>query len=204
MVMRDNINNDGRLVTYVTCHEPLAIGNEKLFISDEMPSSPLTKDIINLLNGKKSKCFFPYDENGESYTLGELMEHRDVFNFLMNSEYRDPCEYQWWLYNRRNKAIGDTFKYRIGVCDAIKDSNSLKLFPLEAGVCCYGNGYYIKVYDERITIDIIKKILTSSRFMVYLKYYGDYVGSDSYSFTTRQLENYINLDLNANLEMLLS
>ena len=102
----------------------------------------------------------------------EALEKRDY----------DGC---WYGFGRK-QALSDMKKMRITINNILKDTDDVKLYVLKPFQGVY-SGFYITGGD----IDTINK-LNSNEFVNFVKCLGHYKSGGYYSFTSKEVEKYLN------------
>lgn len=163
-----------------------------VFIEGDVPWAAGDKYVIPATKASTLKwdwCIFPYDEDGNLVSETEfqknapmeyklLLEHKDK---LLERATDEP----WYAYGR-TQAIKDTFKEKWAVKSTIKDLSEpiYKRVPPGSGV--YGGLYILTEHPEALNA------LETQDFMNYVKLLGKYKSGGYYTFSSKELENYLN------------
>lgn len=183
--------------------------NDKFFMMDDfINENPEYKDNDNVLevvkasNGETHWFFYPYDKEGKAI---KDIEKEGIDKKLLDYIY-EKCdkhdvsrsETGWWLYGR-TQAINDVKYDKIVVNNLIRDVEDLKIRVLEnEGNKQYGvySGYYIPIGEEffkkPITKEIIIDAIKNDDFVRYIKAVGNYKNGGYYTFSSKDLENWLN------------
>ena len=142
--------------------------------------------VIKSSTGKQEWCYYPYNKDGrlmeEKYVdeiiLEELRKHKDKL------EARSTTE-PWYAFGR-TQAINDTYKDKWAIKSIVKTLADLKPVEAPAGTGVYGGLYILTEHPEGL------KALETQDFMNYVKMLGKYKSGGYYTFSSKELENYLN------------
>lgn len=143
--------------------------------------------------GEYASCIFPYKEDGKPYSEEEfkknapfiykqLLENKDK---LLNRSIKNKDE--WYLFGR-TQAINDVYKDKISVPNILKGKDD---FLKKVKKVPYGSGVYGGIYILGDCDEIMKKI-SSDDFIMYVKALKKYKNGGYYTFSSRDLEKYLN------------
>ena len=176
--------------------------NDKLFIVDDfVEKNGLCKNIIPVTkasNGEKHYFFYPYDENGKPIDSLLSLECPELVDYIIEKArtLEVDTENVAWYYYGRTQAINDVKYDKIVINNVIRNVNDLKIELLfnyneiQNGVY---SGYYIPLYDyDFVTINKIAKIIENEKFLQYVKSVGKYKNGGYYTFSSKELEIWIN------------
>lgn len=166
--------------------------SDKNFIGEHVPDTFITKRIIKASTGKWTKCLFPYDVNGKPLSKEMLFSNdviRDYFENKKDDLSKGNFEKEWWLYGR-TQGINDVCKNKVSMNVLIRDVNSVKLHMVKEGECVYSGLYILNCDYSTITT-----ILKSNDFINYLKILKKYKSGGYYTFSSKDLEQFINYHL---------
>ena len=93
-----------------------------------------------------------------------------------------------------NSAINDVYKNKIAVNTVVKGNDTVKVNYVEAGRGVY-SGLYIMGNDCRVDITVLTALLTEKRFTDYVAMLKNYKSGGYYSFSSHDLECYLNYRL---------
>lgn len=163
-----------------------------VFIEGDVPWAAGDKYVIPATKASTLKwdwCIFPYDDDGNLVSESEL-EKNAPMEYKLLLEHKDKLleratEEPWYAYGR-TQAIKDTFKEKWAVKSTIKDLSEpiCKRVPPGSGV--YGGLYILTEHPEAL------KALETQDFMNYVKLLGKYKSGGYYTFSSKELENYLN------------
>lgn len=163
-----------------------------VFIEGDVPWAAGDKYVIPATKASTLKwdwCIFPYDDDGNLVSESEL-EKNAPMEYKLLLEHKDKLleratEEPWYAYGR-TQAIKDTFKEKWAVKSTIKDLSEpiCKRVPPGSGV--YGGLYILTEHPECL------ETLQTQDFMNYVKLLGKYKSGGYYTFSSKELENYLN------------
>ena len=173
--------------------------NDKFFIIDDYDNKE-DKNVLCVC--KASNCemhyfFYPYDENGKPMSLLEM--DNKLVEFMRNRAIEMDVDTEnpaWYLYGR-TQALNDVKYDKISVNNLIRNSNDIKLYFLinndkeQFGVY---SGYYIPIYNKSIAYKIMEVLRydMSEDFIEYIKAVGKYKNGGYYTFSSKELEMWLN------------
>ncbi|MDR0957420.1 MAG: N-6 DNA methylase [Candidatus Nomurabacteria bacterium] len=169
---------------------------DSIFIGDIKIEDELVIDAIKASTGRWTKIIFPYDKNSKPLSEDEISKkHGEVYEYLLQNKEKllnrsIANKNEWYLFGR-TQAINDVNKPKIAINTIIKDIQSIKLNKVAAGQGIY-SGLYI-LYDGDYS-DIEKAIL-SDDFVNYVKSLKKYKSGGYYTFSSRDLKNYLSCNI---------
>lgn len=172
--------------------------NDKLFIDKDGKLRENYIPVVKASTGQSHTCFFPYDKEGKPLKINEINEQTLVYfetmaNYFGIDTINNP---NWYLFGR-SQAINDVYKEKITISNLIKDEQSLKLNRVPTGTGVYGGLYIVSNTEDKINVEKIYKILNQKDFIEnYVKLLGKYKNGDYYTFSSVDLEKYLNYYLN--------
>lgn len=166
-----------------------------IFIGDHIPESDYTIYALKASTGRWYKCLFPYDAKGKPINLAVIYESENLRTYLESNKSvllkgRDSSCNDWYLYGR-TQALSDVYSTKIAINTIIKDVDSIKLNYVDKGQGVY-SGLYILCDVE---FDVISSILKSTEFVDYVKSLKKYKSGGYYTFSSKDLEQYLNYKL---------
>lgn len=184
----DNVKNG-----YVTVKNGFATLNDKLFvidISEQVPNTPHFIPCIKASKATHSRIFYPYDmETGRPLEFSELTEEeREYMTERAERLGVDTKKKGWYLYGR-SQAINDVKCHRLSINNLIRTKDDIKISELPSGYGVY-SGFYI--CSETADYSEIKDLIRSDGFVAYVKALGRYKNGGYYTFSSKDLEKYIN------------
>ena len=182
--------------------------NDKLFIMNVdcgiiHKTDIFKKNLIPIWKASKNKvttAIYPYNENGKPLKYEEINENtRHTLEIASKTLEVDTTDENWYLYGRY-QGIKDMSKYRIGINTIICDNiTSIKVKLLEPYVGIYSGLYIVCENDEYFIEENYKKLydlLVNLEFINYVKSLGKYKNGGYYTFSSKDLENYLNFKIN--------
>lgn len=180
---------------FVMVKNGFATLSDRIFISDfNYPNG--TIDILKASTGKWSKCIFPYDKNGNPLSLDTLKNMPELYTYLLNhkeelAKHRDiENETAWYLFGR-TQAIKDVYQNKYAINTVIKNKGSIRLEQVPSGKGVY-SGLYI---HTDVDFETIRKIIMSDDFIEYIKILKKYKSGGYYTFSSKNLEQFLNYNL---------
>ena len=169
---------------------------DTFFINNfDMPKNSHTIFVYKCSTGDKKECFYPYDKEGNIIPENEIEKDKDLYNYLINNkealETRSLDNKRNWYGFGRSQAIKDTYTDKIAVNQIVKEVGDIKLTECPAGTGIYSGLYLITKYNKKEISDI----LNSEDFFCYIKDTGIKKSGGYYSFSSGQLEKYLNYSL---------
>jgi adenine-specific DNA-methyltransferase len=145
--------------------------------------------VIKSSTGNWSKCIYPYDEDGKLVSEG-LISEQSPLKYKWLCENRERLEARattepWYAFGR-TQAINDTYKDKWAIKSIIKNLSDVNPVKAPAGTGVYG-GLYIICEDES-QLDCLK----TEEFLDYVKLLKKYKSGGYYTFSSKDLENYLN------------
>lgn len=171
--------------------------NDKFFIIDDY-SNKEDKNIITVYkasNGETHYFFYPYDENGKPLSLMDI--DNNLVDFMRNKAIEMEVDIEnpsWYLYGR-TQALNDVKYNKVAINNLIRNSDDIKLYFIvgeeQTGVY---SGYYIPLYNRDIGTKVMEKIRfnLSNDFVEYIKAVGKYKNGGYYTFSSKELEMWLN------------
>ena len=190
-----------RTKKYVKVKNGFATLNDKLFIVDNADANkyvltPITDDDIKwCIKASKNELkmiVYPYHQNGEPKKFDELSDSTKKYLLSQAKELGvDTSKDNWWLYGR-SQAIMDMPFDRIFVNNLVKNDGDLKYGMLKPFYGVY-SGYYIICKDT--VIQALRQCLFqehTNELINYIKALGKYKNGGYYTFSSKDLEDYLN------------
>lgn len=174
--------------------------NDELFIIDDfIENNKEYKDNRNVLsvikasNGEHHYFFYPYDSNGKPVSRNEIDDK--LFEYLSSKALKlevDTSNPTWWLYGR-TQALNDVKFNKIIVNNLIRREGDVKISLLLKNMGVY-SGFYVPLYDtydDKAEYKIMKYI-QNKEFVNYVKAIGKYKNGGYYTFSSKDLEAWLN------------
>ena len=142
--------------------------------------------VIKSSTGKWAWCYYPYRKDGRLMTEEEM----DPIVLESLSENREKLENRattepWYAFGR-TQAINDTYKDKWAIKSIIKTIEDIRPLKAPAGTGVYGGLYILTEHPEGL------KTLETQDFMNYVKMLGKYKSGGYYTYSSKELENYLN------------
>lgn len=171
--------------------------NDKLFIIDDYISkNGMENNVIKskkASNGEEHYLFYPYDKDGKPLPIDDI--NKKLLVYLHSKAFKmevDTTNPNWCFYGR-TQALNDVKYDKIIVNNLIRNKDDIKIEILKGNIGVY-SGFYIPLYDfcnEEIRKLIIQSI-NSKGFVSYVKAVGKYKNGGYYTFSSKELENWVN------------
>lgn len=183
---------------YVSVKNGFATLADNVFIGD-FDFQDGTIEILKASTGKWSRCIFPYDNNGKPLPIDKFQRNKHAFRQLLGnkgklSKNRDIENNNFWYLFGRTQAIKDVFSEKIAINTILKDISSIKLEKVGAGKGIYSGLYILTEFP----FEAIKEILFTQDFINYIALLKNYKSGGYYTFSSKDLEQYINFKLSEN------
>lgn len=174
---------------------------DSVFIKSAFPFSEHVIPVVKASTGKWYKAFFPYGCEGSPIDFAELCQNTQVRQYLEANRSRlqkgrSECNGMHWYLYGRTQAIKDVCRRKIAVNTCVKDLKSIKISVANAGEGVYG-GLYVLTEESPGTV---KGIIMSDGFLDYVKLLKKYKSGGYYTFSSKDLEAYLNFMLNKHYE----
>lgn len=166
------------------------------------------RGVIKSSTGEHKYIIYPYNAYGKLVPEDELSQQSpEVYRWL--SENREKLESRattehWYAFGR-TQAINDTYKWKLPVSSLISPQTKPKITIATEGTGVYGGLYILPVDgqdgDIRKQMEIfqwVKEKLWSTDFLLYVKALRKYKSGGYYTFSSKDLENYLNYNMNNN------
>lgn len=183
---------------YAQVKNGFATLNDKVFIK-EVDFEPLTIPILKASTGKWHRGFYPYDKNGKPLKKEDIFAHPEVARYLEKNKDRllkdtpEEKKPDWYLYGR-TQALKDVYANKYSINSIIKDVNTVKLIDVPVGSGLY-SGLYILTEVPRT---IIEAAVKSKDFINYLAMLKNYKSGGYYTYSSKDLEQYLNYKIASN------
>ena len=171
---------------------------DKVFINNFDFDSKYIIPAVKGSRAKWTKIFYPYNENGKLVDERELKKDEKIYNYLLGkkeelikrSNEKDPKKF-WYAFGR-SQGINDTYKNKIGINSLIIKSSDLKITDVKAGSGLYSGLYII---SDEIKVEKIKRALLDEEFGVFVSLLGKYKSGGYYTFSSKDVKNYLDYKL---------
>ena len=152
--------------------------------------------VIKSSTGKESYCIYPYDKDGkliteERFKLKSGFEYNRLLNQKDKLEARATTE-PWYAFGR-TQAINDTYSEKIAVSSLVRNIYDVKLVEAGHGTGVYGGLYILPKKEPPCGVmNFVVNKLMNPEFLGYVKLLGKYKSGGYYTFSSKELENYLN------------
>ena len=172
---------------------------DKLFIGEISEMRGILHDDNIIFCTKASKnvlksIIFPYDKDGKPLKFEELS--KEIQNKLLSRAKVlnvDTNKENWYLYGR-SQAINDVNKNKYAINNLIKTREDIKLHYCCSETGIY-SGFYILSKDDFRSSEVrqfVEETINSNEFVNYIHSLGRYKNGGFSTFTTKELEKYLN------------
>lgn len=180
---------------YVSVKNGFATLADKVFIGD-FDFIEGTIKILKASTGQWSKCVFPYDSQGSPLTIDAFKNHSEAYNYLLEhknmlAKDRDVKDDKYWYLFGRTQALKDVSKNKYAINTIVKDLQSIKLEFVPKGCGIYSGLYILTDID----LETIRKLIYSEDFIGYVKLLKNYKSGGYYTYTSKDIEQYLNYKL---------
>lgn len=155
-------------------------------------------DCVKASKGEFKYIIYPYDDSGKPLSYDNLCLY--VRSLLERRAERldiDMTQENWYLYGR-TQAIKDVNKYRVSCNNLIRDKNDVILRELPAKTAVYSGFYIIRngMLQNRKAMKLLRQqvedALKTNLFTNYVKSIGKSKNGGYYTFSTEDLEQFLN------------
>ncbi len=169
---------------------------DDVFIADDFPFDDYLIPVLKASTGKWRKALFLYDMKGKPFAEDVIFKNEKVARYLLSHQKillkgaTAEVKSDWYLYGR-TQALKDVFKDKVAINTVIKDIDSIKLNFVPKGSGVYSGLYILSdhSYEE------IEACLKTEDFISYLKCLKHYKSGGYYTFSSKDLECYLNFKL---------
>lgn len=151
--------------------------------------------VIKASTGVETYCIYPYDRDGkliseEHFKLKSGFDYNRLLRQKEKLEARATDE-PWYAFGR-TQAINDTYKDKWAVKSIVKKISDCQPVHAPAGTGVYGGLYILPKNVEGDARDYLMGVLKSQDFLNYVKMLGKYKSGGYYTYSSKELENYLN------------
>jgi len=172
---------------------------DDIFIDNLPEFKDYTIPILKGSTGQWKRCLFPYDSQMRLIPLNKIRETSpEVYDYLISNRqkledrtYDSKGTDDTWHCIGRSQGLKDTYTDRIGINTLVKCPDDLKITPIKSGEGIY-SGLYIKT---DLSVEKIESILRTQEFIDYVKSLRKYKSGGYYTFSSNDVEKYINYKL---------
>ena len=179
---------------YVRVKNAFSTLADSLFIGENIPSSKFNIRAVKSSTGVWSRCFFPYDEKGVILPEDKIQECPEIWAYLLNNKdalIKRASDSDVFYAFGRSQGVKDVFRDKVSVNCLIKDTSDIKMEVAPVGTGVY-SGLYILIEEKGLGVDDIKNALFKDDFLKYLKFLGKFKSGGYMTFSSFELESYLN------------
>jgi adenine-specific DNA-methyltransferase len=188
-----NIEIESQYGQSVSVKNGFATLADDVFIGD-FNFSQNTINVIKSSTGKWTKSIFPYKKDGTPLPEFVISNNAPLWeylsanrNILENRSIADKNE--WYLFGR-TQALRDVCRDKVAVNQLVRNKDSLKINFVPAGSGVYGGLYVIGAEMAEI-----ESVLRTDEFIEYIKSLKNYKSGGYYTFSSKDLEKFLNYKL---------
>jgi adenine-specific DNA-methyltransferase len=200
-ILKEINNVDKKKKNRIRVKNGFATLNDKFFIIDDYVEKYGSEDanmlsVTKASNGEKHYFFYPYDKEGNPMSLLDIDEK--LVEYMRDKSFDYDVDLEncaWYLYGR-SQAIRDVKYNKIVVNNVVRNVDDIKteiLINFKDSQNGVYSGYYIPLYEyDCIKIDKILKLIENKKFVQYVKAVGKYKNGGYYTFSSKELELWLN------------
>ena len=183
---------------YVQVKNGFATLADKIFIKD-VPFQALTIPILKASTGKWYKGFYPYDKKGKPLSKEVIFSYPEIAKYLnkhksdLLKNHTEKQRPDWYLYGR-TQALKDVYSKKYSINSIIKEVKTIKLIDVPIGSGLY-SGLYILT---DIPFNVLESAIKSDDFIRYLAMLKNYKSGGYYTYSSKDLEQYLNYKISQN------
>lgn len=178
---------------FATLADDIFIGTDFTWLSEDYVIS-----VIKASNKKWTTCIYPYDKEGK-LVCEEEFKKKAGLQYIQLSKNRDKLEARsteepWYAFGR-TQAINDVQKTKWAIKSIVKSEKDLEPELVKPGSGVYGGLYIlpcVKECNNNFIEYYLATTLGSTYFMDYVKMLRKYKSGGYYTFSSKELENYLN------------
>jgi adenine-specific DNA-methyltransferase len=167
---------------------------DDLFINTPV-SGNCTIKVLKSSTGKQYNCIYPYKEDATLLTEEEFKEKSpEEYEYLFSKQedlLKRKTEYPWYAFGR-TQALKDTYREKYAVSNLINSTSGPRMTFVAKGTGVYSGLYVISNGD----ITNLPQILDTDAFRNYVISLRKYKSGGYYTFSSKDLENYLNTSKN--------
>jgi len=187
------------------CVKNGAASNGDWFFYNDDFSGPLIKNAIKASTMRETKAFFPYDDDGHVLTIDEIkLKNPELHEKLEKNRERlssRSLQRREWYEFARSQGIKDFVRndvYTLVINNLLKENDNLKIKIFDKGnQNVVFSGYYIQS-DSRAQLEKISQYLLGTEFLDFISKLNKYKSGGYFSFSSKELENYLNYKIDGN------
>lgn len=183
---------------YVQVKNGFATLADNVFIRPNFPFTEYTIPVLKASTGKWYRAFFPYDTQGKPLPKEHIFAVPAIRDYLLQNKemllkgQAEQDSPEWYLYGR-TQALKDVWTRKYAINSLLINKSSIKLKQAGKGTGVYSGLYILAEIDEQVLLDI----LCSNEFLQYIRALRHYKSGGYYTFSSKELEQYINYKLDS-------
>ena len=184
---------------YVQVKNGFATLADSVFIHSDFPFTEHVIPVIKASTGKWYKAFYPYNRDGKPLPKELVFSSPAIRDYLFQNKdsllkgHTDGECPEWYLYGR-TQALKDVWADKYAINSLLINQESIKLEKVPRGAGIYSGLYILTELDE----DALRSILFSDEFVGFIRVLRHYKSGGYYTFSSKELEQYINYKLSTN------
>ena len=155
-------------------------------------------DCVKASKGEFKYIIYPYDDSGKPLSYDNLCLYiRSLLERRAEQLDIDMSQENWYLYGR-TQAIKDVNKYRVSCNNLIRNKDDVLLRVLPAKTAVYSGFYIIRNgmpqnrKEMKLLYHQVEDALKTNLFANYVKSIGKSKNGGYYTFSTKDLEQFLN------------
>ena len=187
---------------YVDVKNGFATLADDIFIADDFPFNEMVIPVIKGSTGKWRNAFYPYDQRGKPLSRDIVFSNKRLAEYLESSKERllkgrkELDVPEWYLYGR-TQALKDVWVDKYAINTVVRDISSIKFNKVKSGEGVYSGLYILSDVPE----EIIRNLIFSEGFIKYIRVLKKYKSGGYYTFSSKDLEQYLNFHLNKIIDL---
>lgn len=173
---------------------------DDVFVGDALGFEAFTIPVLKASTGRWTRAFYPYDACGSPLDRAMVFGEARVAAYLdahkarlLKGRDEADCPF-WWLYGR-TQALRDVRRRKFAVNTCIRDVRSVKLCEVPAGCGLYSGLYVVGDVEE----GWLREVVCSEDFLRFVRMLRKYKSGGYYTFSSRDLQQYLNFKLDAKI-----
>lgn len=183
------------ILTFKTVNDNFAVKNGFATLADSFfignfDFDEFTIPIVKASTGRQYKCIFPYSK-GKLVPFENLTKNASIKSYFETYKElllkRSLERNSGWYGFGRSQGINDVYRCKYAINALIKTQFDLKLTKCDKGVGVY-SGLYILTEIPEVEL---REMLYSEEFVSYISLLGKYKSGGYYTFSSKDLKNYL-------------
>ena len=168
---------------------------DEFFISNNFTFAHHTIPIVKASTSSRERCIYPYNELGRlvpyEVLQGDLELKKRYEEYRDRLLERDIQKGTAWYEFGRAQGIKDVYKQKYAINNLIRGKEDIKIVSCPPGTGVYGGLYILTSLSERT----LRSMVLSDEFVDYVKTLGKYKSGGYYTFSSKELQLYLNYKL---------